>query len=107
MSNELSDTAIQIMGKVYQIKCPEADVSALHKAAQYLEEKMHMMRDAGVVSLDRVAIITALNVVHQLLTVEKQKNHYFQSINQRIMDLQGKVELALSQSAQMELQSAE
>lgn len=107
MSKELLDTSIQIMGKVYQIKCPEAEVSALHKAAQYLEEKMHMMREAGVVSLDRVAIITALNVVHQLFTVERQKNHHSQSINQRLMDLQSKVEHALAQTAQMELQSAE
>lgn len=107
MNKEAPDTSIEIMGKIYQIKCPETEVSSLHRAAEYLEEKMHIMRESGVISADRVAIITALNVVHQLLTLERQKNHHFQTINQRLLELQSKVENALAQTAQMELQSAE
>src|SRR5690348_3583572 len=107
MTKEMPDTPIEIMGKTYQIKCPESEVSALHRAAEYLEEKMHDMREAGILSLDRVAIITALNVVHQLQTLERQKSHHLQMMNQRLLDLQAKVENALAQSAQMELQSAE
>lgn len=106
MSQEVSGTSIEIMGKTYQIKCPESEIHSLQHAAQYLEEKMRIMRDAGVMNVDRAAVITALNVVHQLLTLEQQKNSHFQQINQRLSELQHKVECFLSQNAQMELQPA-
>jgi len=68
---------------------------------------MRLIRESGILNLDRVAIITALNVVHQLLTLEQQKNQHAHAINQRLMALQAKVENALSQNATMELQPAE
>jgi cell division protein ZapA len=107
MSDDTVGASVEIMGKTYQIKCPQTEIKSLQRAAQYLEEKMRMMREAGILSVDRVAIITALNIVHQLLMVEQQKNHHFQSINQRLHDLQAKVEQALAQNLQMELQTAE
>jgi cell division protein ZapA len=107
MSEETVSASVQIMGKAYQIKCPPTEVDSLQRAAHYLEEKMRMMREAGILSADRVAIITALNIVHQLLMVEQQKNNQSESINQRIVDLYAKVEQALEQSTQLELQSAE
>jgi cell division protein ZapA len=107
MSGETVGTAVEIMGKTYQIKCLESEINSLQRAAQYLEEKMRMMRESGILSLDRVAIITALNIVHQLLMAEQQKNSHFQSINQRLHDLQTKIDQAITQSAAMELETAE
>lgn len=107
MSEDTIGTSVDIMGKTYHIKCPQGEVDSLQRAAEYLEEKMRMMREAGILSVDRVAIITALNIVHQLLMVEQQKNSHFQSINQRLNDLQTKIEQALAQSTQMELETAE
>ena len=107
MSKELPDTLVEILGKSYQIKCPESEVNSLKRAAEYLENKMRTMREAGILSVDKVAIITALNVIHEWQTLEQQKNHYVQSVNQRVLELQTRVEHALAQTAQMELQSAE
>jgi cell division protein ZapA len=107
MSEESVGTTVEILGKSYQIKCPEGEVHSLQRAAQYLEEKMRMMRESGVLSLDRVAIITALNIVHQLLMAEQQKNSHFQTINQRLQDLQVKVDQALMRNVEMELETAE
>ncbi len=95
--NDTTDTSIEIMGKAYQIKCPTSEVNSLQRAAQYLEEKMREVRASGVLNFDRVAIITALNVAHQLLTLEQQKNQHAQVINQRLIKLQNKVESALVQ----------
>lgn len=101
--SDTADTAIEIMGKTYQIKCLETEVNSLQRAAQYLEEKMRLVRASGILSLDRVAIITALNIAHQLLLLEQQKNQQTQLLNQRLSKLQHKVENALAQSMQMEL----
>lgn len=107
MSKETLETSVEIMGKIYQIKCPEEEVPSLHRAADYLQEKMRKMREAGVLSVDRVAVITALNIVHQLLTLEQNKNQDLHLINQRLSALQNKVEQALAEAAQLEFQSAD
>lgn len=106
MSLEIQDTSVEIMGKVYHIKCPKNEVSSLRRAADYLQEQMRKVRESGVLNMDAVAVITALNIVHQLLTVEQHKSQDMQSINQRLLALQAKVEQALVLSAQMELVSA-
>lgn len=104
---ETKDASVEILGKTYQIKCPAAEESSLQRAAQYLEEKMRHARETGALSMDRIAIVTALNVVHQLLTLEQQKNHHFQLINQRLNQLQSKVEQALAYNEELEFQPAD
>ncbi len=107
MNEEMVNMEVEIMGKTYQIKCPEAEAHSLKNSAQYLEEKMRDMRDNGnVLSIDRLAVITALNVVHQLLTLEHQKLVQGQSLKQRISHIQSRIETALAKNAQMELESA-
>lgn len=101
------EITIQLLGKEYQIKCPEAETNALQRAAQYLEEKMRLTGESGIISLDRIAIIAALNVSHQLLMLEQQKNQHAHSVNNRLTDLQSKIETALAQNKQMELLPAE
>ena len=107
MSKDLPDTFVEILGKSYQIKCPESEVTSLKRAADYLESRMRTMREAGVLSVDKVAVITALNVIHEWQSLEQQKHHFVQSVNQRLLDLQSRVENALAENAQMELLTAE
>ncbi len=105
--SEISDTSIEIMGKVYQVKCPTKEIDSLTRAAEYLEEKMRKMREGGVTGPDRLAIITALNIVHQLLTLEQQKNSHFHALSQKLSALQNKVEDALARKVQWELSTEE
>jgi cell division protein ZapA len=108
MSNELVETNIVILGRIYQIKCPASEVSSLQHSARYLEEKMRSVRgEANNTNIERMAVITALNVVHQLLSTEQQKESHMLNINQRLHDLQTRIETALIPTVQMELQPAE
>ena len=96
IESESVGTSVEIMGKIYEIKCPQTEILSLQSAARYLEEQMQAIRRSGnALSVDRIAIVTALNIVHQLLTSEEQKNYHLQSINQRLHALQNKVENAL------------
>jgi cell division protein ZapA len=71
MIKQAATASIEILGKTYQIKCHAHEVSSLQKAAEFLEEKMRVTRDgAGVLSIDRIAVITALNIAHQFLNLE-------------------------------------
>ncbi len=99
---------IELLGKTYPIKCPEHEVETLQKAAQLIGEKMHAAREtAHLLSHDKIAVITSLNLAHQMLLLEQNTQHSMQNIQQRLHDLQGKVESALSHHAQMELVSAD
>ena len=92
----MTETSIEILGKAYQIKCPASEIDSLQSAAQYLDDKMrHLREQGGAMSLERLAIIAALNVVHQLLTWEQQKDSQAQAINQRLYALQHRIESAL------------
>lgn len=104
MTNKSVETFIEILGKPYQIKCPESEIDSLQNAARYLEEKMREVQNSGVAQLEKIAIIAALNIVYRLLNFETIKQDAMQSINQRISDLHQKVEHALMPSEQMELQ---
>jgi len=97
-------TSIDILGKTYQIKCPESEIASLQRAARYLEDQMRSIQSAdSLLNVDRVAIVAALNIVHQLLTLEQQKNQQIQSVHQRLYDLQNRIEGAIEQNKQLEL----
>lgn len=106
MTTESIETTVHILGKGYQIRCPQSEIELLHKSAQVLEEKMRALRDNGnIFSIDRIAIITALNLVQELLTQESKNESYLTSINQRLHHLQENVEQALGHEAQLSLES--
>lgn len=102
--------SIEILGKIYQIKCPPEEIESLKKAAKLLEEKMRATReDSHIVSNDndKVAVITSLNLIHQVTLLEQQLAYHTQTTHQRLQKIQDKVEIALAQHAQMELTPAE
>ncbi len=99
MTTKLTEATIEILGKCYQIKCPDSEVDSLQKAACYLEEKMQQVKNTGIAQLDKIAVIAALNVVYQLLNFDRIKENAMQNINQRLEDLQTKVEHALTPSS--------
>ncbi len=65
---------------------------------------MREIRDSGkVVGLDRIAVMAALNITHDLLTNKDQKDDINQSVSNRIKNIQDKIESALHNGKQMEL----
>lgn len=95
MSDTISETTVDVLGKTFQIKCAESQMASLQKASLYLDEKMRYFRQQGIVEFEKVAVIAALNVVHQFLSHESQKETHMQAINQRLHDLKNKVDHAL------------
>lgn len=89
--------AVKILGQDYKIKCPPDKIAELQESANYLDRIMHDIRDGGqVLGLDRVAVIAALNIAHEMLSLKKQKNAYIETLSKRITDLQNRIEQALA-----------
>lgn len=96
MSDTITETTtVEVLGRTFQIKCDESQIEDLQNASHFLDEKMRHFRQQGIGDFEKIAVIAALNIVHQLLTQEAQKEGHMQAINQRLHELQNKVELAL------------
>lgn len=95
---------IEILGKMYPIRCTEAELSPLQQAAELLNQKMSAVQESGkAINLERIAIITALNMAHELLQSNQNKSGLIDNINQRIHSLQDKLDRALHHSLSSEL----
>ncbi|BBB31392.1 cell division protein ZapA [Neptunomonas japonica] len=94
MSNDAGHkVAIKIMDKEYLIGCPEGSEAELFVSADYLDKKMREIRDAGkVLGLERVAVMTALNLSHELLQNKAQQQ---ENLEERIMKLSKKIDSSL------------
>lgn len=104
MSDKIITVTIELLGKYYSIRCPVEEEAALQQAAQYLNQKMLEVQDSGkTINLERIAIISALNVTYQFLQHDQQKTSMISKINQRISHLQDKIDTAIKKPFQTEL----
>jgi len=59
---------VKILDKEYQVACPRDERQALLESAQLLDERMKAIRGTGaVIGLERIAVMAALNLSHELL----------------------------------------
>ena len=66
---------VDILDKEYQVACPPDEEAALTQAARYLDQHMRDIRSTGkVIGLERVAIMAALNISHELLALKNGDN---------------------------------
>ncbi|EKD73909.1 MAG: hypothetical protein ACD_45C00149G0001 [uncultured bacterium] len=103
MTQPIVSTTIEILGKSYPIRCQASEVRSLEEAALWLNEKMNEIKESGkAINLERIAIITALNIAHQFLQLDQQKYH----IAQRLTHLKQELDTALNNAKQAELEIA-
>jgi len=104
MTDKIVNASISILGKTYPIRCPESELASLQQAAEFLNRKMLEVQDSGkVINLERIAIITALNITNQFLQQAQQKDNLMSKITHHISRLQEKLDTVVSKSAQTDL----
>lgn len=96
--------SVKILDKEYLISCPEDEQDSLLKTANFLDKKMKEIRGSGkVIGADRIAVMAALNISHDLLQNKSQKDGLNKAMCTRIKALQDKIEFAINKGKQMEL----
>ena len=71
MSADPKGLQINVMGREFRVACPENEQKGLLEAVAYLNKKMGEIRDNGkVIGLERIAIMAALNIAHELLATK-------------------------------------
>ena len=68
MSEEQKPVTVNILDKEYTVACTGEERESLHASVEFLNEKIKEVRSSGkVAGSERVVVMTALNIVHELL----------------------------------------
>ena len=104
MDKSSNGITIHILDKEYMIACTEEERHDLQRSADYLDTKMREIRDSGkIIGSDRIAVMAALNISHELLTKEGGASSSSSSVGTRIRSIQEKIDDALYRSRQLEI----
>ena len=103
MTAPLVRVSVRILEKEYQVACLPEERSELLDSAEFLNGKMKDIRDAGnIVGLDRIAVMAALNLAHELL--KRNRNDAIENeVTERVRQMRERVESALSRGQQLPL----
>lgn len=104
MADEPRQVPVRILDKEYVVGCAPSEEPELLESARLLDAKMREVRDGGkVIGLERIAVMTALNLAHEVVRCRKDNEQLDETIGQRLQRLQDKIESVLEQDRQMEL----
>ena len=103
MSEKPIPVTIKILDKEYLIACQPDEQATLLESARHLDQKMREIRDGGkIIGTDRIAVMAALNISHELLEQKRDAKSGDISTSKRLLMLQSKIENALSINKQLE-----
>jgi cell division protein ZapA len=94
--DKLKSVTVKLLNKEFQVSCPIGAEDQLNSTTHYLNQKMREIRKSGrVIGIERIAIMAALNIAHELAVLRKQEEAYVQSVSKQIERLQNKINSAL------------
>ena len=99
-----STVTVNILDREYQVNCKTEEVDELTSTAKYLDGEMKKIRDTGkVLGMDRIAVMAALNISHDYLSLNKNSSDTKQDNTNRISTLTSKIEQSLARQKQFAL----
>jgi cell division protein ZapA len=88
--------SVAILDREYQFACEPEERKALKEAAIFLDERMRSIKGAGrLMALERIAVMTALNLSDELLKLQKNEKHRQDNVDSRIRMLADELDDAL------------
>ena len=69
MNKYTKPVTVRILDKDYMVACPEGEQEALLASSRRVDREMRKVRDSGkVLGTDRIAVMVALNLAHELMS---------------------------------------
>ena len=94
MSKSTSEPVnIHVLDREYTVGCEPDERDGLKAAAKLLDAKMREVRGSNrMAALDRVAVLTALNLAHELLQLRAQSEQRDVALNRTLGELNRKLD---------------
>jgi cell division protein ZapA len=88
---------VSILGRSYRVACEDGERDALMQAVEYLDAKMGEIKKAGKVNgTDRIAVMAALNIAHELLSTRLGGSFDIGQAKRRIESIEAKLDEAIA-----------
>ena len=95
--SEATPVAVNILDREFLIGCTAEERAGLIAAASYLDSKMREVRGSSrTQSLDRVAVMAALNIAHELLQARQNSESQSGALAQHLQAMRTKLDAALA-----------
>ena len=103
MSNESARTLdVTILDREFRVVCSEVERPELLDAVAYLDKKMHEIRDIGkVITIERIAIMSALNIAHELLTTRLGSGFDMSEFKRRMEHMEATIDALLTEQDEL------
>ena len=89
--------SIIILDKEYRVACPPGEEESLQASASELNKKLsEIKRKGAVIGTERIAIMAALNICHEMLTGKTIETEYA-DLNSRIESLSEKIDSSIGE----------
>ena len=88
---------VMILDRQYRVACPEEEREELLASVAYLDRKMREIKDTGkIAGADRVAVMAALNITHELLSAKTGAGFDLGEYKRRMQSMNSLVDEALA-----------
>jgi len=88
---------VTILERSFRIACSEEEHDGLLRAVEYLDAKMREVQDGGkVIGFERVAVIAALNIAHELLSTRVGDGFDIGDFRRRILHMVATIDDAMA-----------
>jgi len=95
---------VMLLDKEYLISCTDDEREQLHTAAAFLNTKFNEVKESGkVIGSERIAVMTALNIAHELLAYKRNNEDYTTTVDSTVRRLQNKIDAALVSGLQLKI----
>jgi len=93
---------VNLLGRTYRVACDDDEREALMQAVAYLDAKMNEIHKAGkVMGAERIAVMAALNVAHELLSVKLGAGFDIGHAKRRISAIESQLDAALAKQEKL------
>ena len=88
---------VTILDRQYRVACPDNEREELMASVAYLDQKMREIKDSGkIAGADRVAVMAALNITHELLSAKTGAGFDLGEYKRRMQSMNSLVDEALA-----------
>ncbi len=102
MSREPRGIDVTILDRTLRVACSEEEEPALREAVAYLDARMREIRDSGkAAGHDRIAIMAALNIAHELLSLQLPNGFDIGTFKRRMKSMSATIDEAISAQDQL------
>ena len=102
MDDQATTLDVSILGREYRVGCKQSERDELLLAVQLLDRRMREIRDSGkIAGTERIAVMAALNVAHELLSVKLGSGFDVGQAKQRISAIETQLDAAIAKQEKL------